>query len=118
MSRFLLLLYQAPTRDGELSPEDIQRIIAKYTAWRDGLVQRNKMRGGEKLTDDGGRLVRVQSGTVTVTDGPYSEVHEVLGGFFVIDALDYNDAVEIARTCPHLAEGQRIEVREVDAMNC
>lgn len=47
MSRFLLFLYQAPTRDGELSPEDIQRIIAKYTAWRDNLVQRNKMRGGE-----------------------------------------------------------------------
>lgn len=62
--------------------------------------------------------MRVESGTVTVTDGPYSEAHEVLGGFFVIDALDYNEAVEIARTCPHLAEGQRIEVREVDVLNC
>ena len=117
MSRFLLLLYQSPTRQGKLSPEDIQRIIAKYTAWRDGLVQRNKMRGGEKLTDDGGRHLGVQGGTVTVTDGPYSEAHEVLGGFFVIEAVDYNDAVDIARTCPHLAEGQRIEVREVDAIH-
>jgi hypothetical protein len=117
MSRFLLLLYQSPTKFGDLSPEDVQKIVAKYMAWREDLVQRNKLRGGEKLTDDGGRHLRVQRGNVSVTDGPYSEAHEVLGGFFVIEAADYREAVEIARTCPHLTEGQRVEVREVEPMS-
>jgi hypothetical protein len=51
-----------------------------------------------------------------VTDGPYSEAAEVLGGYFAIEAASYDEAVEIARTCPHLTGGQWIEVRQVDSI--
>ena len=54
MPNFLLLLHQTPTSFRNLSPEEIQNILGSYIAWRDGLVKRNKMRAGEKLTDDGG----------------------------------------------------------------
>jgi hypothetical protein len=74
------------------------------------------MRGGEKLTGDGGRRLRLQGGKVSVTDGPYSEAAEVLGGYFAIEAADYDEAVAIARTCPHLTGDQWIEVRQIDAM--
>lgn len=116
MSSFMLLLHQSPSKFRDLSPEEIQQIIARYKAWRDELVRQNKLRGGEKLTNDGGRRLRIQSGQVSVTDGPYSEAAEVLGGYFAIEAADYDEAVAIARTCPHLTDGQWIEVRQIDAM--
>ena len=55
MANFLLLLHQTPGRFRNLSPEEIQKILGSYIAWREALVKRNKMRAGEKLTDDGGR---------------------------------------------------------------
>ena len=82
----------------------------------DELVRQNKMRGGEKLTNDGGRRLRIQSGKVSVTDGPYSEAAEVLGGYFAIEAADYDEAVALAHTCPHLTGDQWIEVRQIDAV--
>jgi hypothetical protein len=116
MPSFMLLLHQSPSKFQNLSPQDIQQIIAKYKAWREELVKANKMRGGEKLANDGGRRLRIQGNQVSVTDGPYSEAAEVLGGYFTVDAKDYDEAVAIARTCPHLTGSQWIEVRQVDAM--
>jgi hypothetical protein len=114
MPNFLLLLHQRPTSFRNLSPEEIQKILGSYIAWREGLVKRNKMRAGEKLTDDGGRQLRTNGGKVSVTDGPYSETQEILGGFFMIEAADYAEAVAIAQTCPHLVDERWIEVRQVD----
>ena len=117
MPNYLLLLHQTPSKFRNLSPEKIQKILGSYIAWREGLVKRNKMRAGEKLTDDGGRRLRTRNGQVSVTDGPYSESQEVLGGFFMIEAANYDEAVEIARTCPHLVEDKWIEIRQVDAVH-
>ena len=116
MPSFMLLLHQSPSKFRDLSPEDIQQIISRYKAWREELVRQNKMRGGEKLTNDGGRRLRIQAGKVSVTDGPYSEAAEVLGGYFAIEAADYDEAVALARTCPHLTGDQWIEVRQIDSM--
>jgi hypothetical protein len=118
MPSYLLLLHQAPMRLGNLSPEEIQKIIGKYEAWRTEISKRNQLRGGEKLTDEGGRELRVRNEKVSVTDGPFSELQEVLGGFFMIEAANYDEAVEIARTCPHLSFGDgRIEVRQVENLH-
>ena len=116
MPSFMLLLHQSPAKFRDLSPEEMQHLIAKYRAWREELVRRDKMRGGEKLANDGGRQIRLSGGQVSVTDGPYSEAAEVLGGYFTIEAADYDEAVAIARTCPHLTGSQWIQVRQVDAM--
>jgi hypothetical protein len=116
MPDFLLLLHQSPAKFHDLSPEEIQKIITKYKAWREDLVGRNKIRGGQKLTDDVGRRLRIQGEKVSVTEGPFSESQEVLGGFFAVEAADYDEAVDIARTCPHLTGGQWIEVRQVDVL--
>ena len=97
MASFLLLLHQTPGRFRNLSPEEIQKILGSYIAWRQALVKQNKMRAGEKLTDDGGRHLRTQGGNVSVTDGPYSESQEILGGFFMIEAANYDEAVATYR---------------------
>ncbi len=109
MPKFLLLLQVSPNRFNDLSPEQIQKIIGSYIARREDLVRRNKMLGGEKLTNEGGKQLKNENGKVTVTDGPYSELQEVLGGFFMIQAADYAEAVEIAKTCPHILSGQPME---------
>ena len=117
MPSYMLLLHQSPSKFQDLAPEDIQQIIARYTAWRSELVRQNKLRSGEKLTNDGGRRLRIQGDQVSVTDGPYSEAAEVLGGYFTIEAANYDEAVAIARTCPHLAGTQWIEIRQVDVVH-
>lgn len=117
MPSFMLLLYQSPSKFQNVSPEDIQKVIAKYVAWREDLVRQNKLRGGEKLANEGGRRLRIQGDQVSVTDGPYSEATEVLGGYFTIEAANYDEAIAIARTCPHLAGNQRIEIRQIDAVH-
>ena len=74
------------------------------------------MKGGDKLTDEPGKLTRRQDGQVRVSDGPYSESKELLGGYYMIEAASYDTAVDHARDCPQLEYGGTIEVRQVDVM--
>ncbi len=114
MAKFMLLLHENPASLAETSPAEIQRIIQEYSAWREGLVAAGRLAGGEKLKDEGGKSLSLIEGRVRVVDGPYSEAKEVIGGYFAIEAGDYDEAVEISRGCPHLTYGSRIERREID----
>ena len=118
MPKFVLLLHENPSDFQAWSPEEMQACIERYRAWSDGLLAQGKMLGGKKLQEEGGRhLRRSKTGTaseVTVADGPYAEAKEVLGGLFEIEAADYEEAVALAGTCPHLDFGW-IEVREIDS---
>jgi hypothetical protein len=116
MSEFMLLLHESPSDFSDVSPEEIQRIIGEYTAWRDELEKKARLVQSHKLRDEGGRSLSLESGSVRVVDGPYSEAKEVVGGYFVIRASDYAEAVEISRGCPHLKFGGRIELREIEQL--
>jgi hypothetical protein len=116
MPEYALLLSQPENRLENLSPEEIQALISRYVAWRESLIKRNIFRGSQKLVDGTGRRLRTQNGKLLVTEGPFSESQEVLGGFFVIEAPSYEDAVEIAKTCPHVIDGHLIEIRQLDFM--
>jgi hypothetical protein len=110
----MLLLHEAPTTGPvpDLSPEDIQAVIARYKAWRQGLGARIQF--GEKLKEEGGRALRREgAGKVRVLDGPYTEAKEILGGFFLLEAGSYEEAVRLSESCPHLDFGW-IQVREVE----
>ena len=107
MPQFVLMLRDAGFPAG-ISPEEIQSIIERYGAWM------QKVRAtGQKLFDGEGRVIVKKDGGVAVTDGPYAESKEVLGGYMLIDAKDYDDAVRLCNDCPHLDFGS-IEIREVD----
>ncbi len=110
----MLLLHDSTTAMGDVSPDEIQAIIAEYVAWRDSIAGQGRLIGGEKLTDEPGRNLTANNGEIRVTDGPYAEAKEMLGGYFAIKAENYDDAVEISRSCPHLKYGGRIEVRKID----
>ena len=114
MAEYVLLLHEEPAAFADLSPAEIESVIAQYVKWREGLASEGRLAGGMKLKDEGGRWLSRENGKMRVVDGPFSEAKEVIGGLFVIKAADYAEAVEISRTCPHIEYGGRIELREVD----
>lgn len=115
MPKFMLLLYDDPSTFAEMSPGEMQQAIEKYIRWGTNLREAGVLLASDKLTDEAGKVMRGK-GQVRVTDGPYSETKEVLGGYYLIEAETYDRAVERARDCPHLEYGGTIEVRQVDTM--
>ena len=116
MPSYMLLLYDNPANWAKISPEDMQKAIEKFMAWGGKLRNQGVIVASAKLADDAGRVLRGRD-QVRVTDGPYSETKEVLGGYYLIKAANYNEAVELAQGCPGLHYGGTIEVRQVDPMS-
>lgn len=116
MSEYVLFLHEDPSGFAELTPSEIEAVIAEYVEWREKLAADGRLADGKKLKDEGGRWLSRENGSVRVVDGPFSEAKEVIGGFFSIFAADYAEAVEISSTCPHITYGGRVELREVDAI--
>jgi hypothetical protein len=119
MAQFMLLLHQVPNYTDDLPREQMQQIIRRYMAWSDGLRQKGKMVGGEKLTQSGGRQLRSSGGRLIASDGPYAEAKDVIGGYFVIEANDLAEAEAIARDCPHLllSPTNWAEIRPIEDMS-
>jgi hypothetical protein len=113
MPNYLLLLHADEGRFQGKSPEELQGIYMRYRKWREEIVAKGIYAGGNKLRDASGRVMKQSAGKVIVTDGPYAETREILGGYFMITADTYESAVEISRSCPHIDFGT-IEIREVE----
>jgi hypothetical protein len=113
MPQYFLFLHENPAAFADVSPEEMQAIIQKYSAWKSRMQTEGTLTRGEKLQDGTGRVLRKSAGEVSVTDGPYTESKEIIGGLFEITAENYDAALEAARDCPHLEYGT-IEIREVE----
>ena len=108
MPQFVVMLRDSGTFPSDISPEEIQAIIQKYGEWIQSMGGQ-----GQKLRDGEGRIVLREADRVTVTDGPYTESKEILGGYFLVEADSYDDVVSRCRTSPHLDFGS-IEIRQVE----
>jgi hypothetical protein len=115
MAKFMLLLHNTPGIWKNLSPEEMQQKVGRYQAWIDKIGGRRL--SSEKLGEEGGKLLHLQAGRLNITDGPYSEAKEVVGGYFVFRATDYEEAIELTRDCPFLEDGT-IVIRRTDPMGC
>jgi hypothetical protein len=104
MAYFMLLLYDDPSGWAKLSPEEMQKATERYMAW----TKKPFTRDSKRLAADVGKVMR---GPRT-TDGPYSETKEILGGYYTIEAADYEEALRLTADHPHLDYGT-IEVRQV-----
>jgi hypothetical protein len=109
MAQFMLLLYDDPTGWVKLSPEEMQKAVEKYFAW----AKKPFNKDSKRLAEDVGRVIRSESGKPRATDGPYSETKEILGGFYLIEAANYDEAVARSLDHPHLEYGGTIEVRQL-----
>ena len=116
MNQYLIILRDDQTAFHQMSPQQIQQVFAKYGAWRTRLQEAGRLAGGNKLEDGTGRVLSAgPSSEMRITDGPFAESKEVIGGYFMVNADTYEDAVELCRDCPHLEYGA-IEVRRVEKM--
>ncbi|HXB68332.1 MAG TPA: YciI family protein [Candidatus Acidoferrales bacterium] len=116
MESYILLLHDRGTPRPQLSPEEIQAIIAKYKAWGQRLRDAGRIAGASKLEDGTGRVMRGQGAQVRISDGPFTETKDVIGGFYILNAASYDEAVELCRDCPHLEYGSGIEIRRVQVV--
>jgi hypothetical protein len=108
MPQFMLLLHGDPKRFEKFSPDEMQRAIERYMAW----TKRPFVVDTKRLAPDPGRVIRNRQ----VTDGPYSESKEVLGGFYLINAAHYDEAVQLALEHPHLEYSGTLEIRQLHPM--
>jgi hypothetical protein len=109
MAAFMLIFRSdKPWQD---SPEQMQQHMQKWMAWFDGLTKSGVFKGQSAPLEPGGKVVR---GTrKTVSDGPYAEAKDLVGGYAIVEAKDLEGAVEIARGCPGLERDGVVEVRPV-----
>lgn len=105
-----LLIFRGGMDMPTASPDDIQESMMKWKVWMDHLASEGKLTGGHRLTDKGVVLTGEQK---KMTDGPYAEGKEIVGGYLAIKAQDFDSAVEIARGCPIFHYNGITEVREI-----
>ena len=119
MAKFMLILHETPGCYPSQSPEEMQRVLEKYNAWMEKFRSANRVVESNKLMEEGGKVVALEKGRVSVVDGPYSEAREVVGGYITIRAESYDEVVELTRDCPHVLMGHgRIEIRRTDPNGC
>ena len=95
------------------APEVIEQVMKAYTDYTQMLKDRGAYLGGEALQPNPtATTVRVQDGKSIVTDGPFVEAKEALGGFYLVEARDLDEALELAAACPGAQFGA-IEVRPI-----
>ena len=113
MATYLALL-RGSGAPSTLSPQELQKAIQKYMAWSDELRKAGRVIHAEKLRFGEGRVLRGTAGKMAVTDGPYVESKEIVGGFWLIEAGSYDEMLKILASHPHLEGPGSIEVREIE----
>ncbi len=114
--QYLLLICIDENRQAAMSPEEAAAMMAQYGGFYDEMEGRGVLEGGERLrpTTDA-TSVRVRDGEVLASDGPFAETKEQIGGYFLVDCRDLDEAIEVAAKIPG-AEFGTIEVRPIWAM--
>lgn len=109
-----MLLFHGTNWDKDLSPDQIQETMARWTDWFDGLMTDGRAKSGQPLQNEG-KLVSGKNGN-TIADGPFAESKEAIAGYFLLTVETMEEALEIAKGCPALEHGMTVEVRPVRAM--
>jgi len=114
MANYMYLFRRNETVVRSMSPEQMQQTMKKWMGWIDTLKENGHLKQvGERL-DGTGKVVRGK--TKAVTDGPYVEVKDTVGGFMLVEAEDINRAVELSKGCPILDIDGTVEVRPIVSM--
>ncbi|NCT93150.1 MAG: transcription initiation protein [Chitinophagaceae bacterium] len=104
-----MFLFRGGLDPQSASPEEMQQNMEKWFAWVNDLQSKGIYTAGEALMPTGKTLHKNQ----VVTDGPFVESKEIVGGFFIVKAENLDAALEIAKGCPDLPLGGSVEVRDV-----
>ena len=111
--RYMLLIYTDETADQASSKEDFDQMMKEYNAFGEWLAEAGIGQLGDALQSTAtATTVRVRNGETLSTDGPFAETKEQLGGFYIVDAKDLDQAIEAASRIPGAKHGC-VEVRPI-----
>ena len=111
--KYLLMLYHDEIAGSEVGQEGIQDMMKRFNAWSDAMTEAGVHNTFSPLhPTSAAKTVRVPNGKKIVTHGPFAETKEQLAGFYLIDARDLNDAIQVASQIPPARVGS-VEVRPV-----
>jgi hypothetical protein len=111
--RYMLLIYGDERAWANASPEDQKAGFDAYDAYTKWLAEKGWMQGGDPLTStDQATTVRVQGTETVTTDGPFAETKEQLGGYYILECENLDQAIEAAVRCPGARNGS-MEVRPI-----
>lgn len=104
-----MMLFRSEENTVHPAPEEMQAQIDLWQDWIGGIAAQGKFVGTNALGIEG----KVVGPNNVVTDGPYIEMKEMVGGYIIVKADDIDDAVRLSEGCPTLSAGGKVEVRDV-----
>ena len=108
MSEFLYI-YRGPQRPND--PQEAQQIMQKWMTLLEGLAKQGKIKDRGQPLEPEGKVVNGKQ--KAITDGPYAEAKDLVGGFSLIEARDLDEAAELSKGCPILERGGSVEIRPI-----
>jgi hypothetical protein len=110
---YAMLIYQDEAAAKAASEAEMEESVALFEVFQDKMAEAGYVQGGQRLRHtDTATSVRVRDGKTLVTDGPYAETKEQLGGFYLMECADLDQAIEVAAQIPTAVSGV-VEVRPV-----
>ena len=110
MPKFMFVYRGGGGHPQDMSPEQMQQVMQAWMSWiQDGVQAGWMVDGGDALTPEG----KVVQPDGTVTDGPFTESKELVGGYSMVQASDLNEATKLTKGCPIFAAGGFVEVRQL-----
>ena len=98
---YLLLIYTNEAEMAAKNPADLQSITAEYMEFTKGIIQGGQFKAGDRLKPtSAASTVRVRNGKLAMTDGPFAETREQLGGYYLIEAKNLDEAITVAARIP------------------
>jgi len=110
MKDFMMLFHSEPSPDMNPTPEQIQAEVKLWQDWMGGIGAQGKLKNPGDALGFQGKTMHPDG---TITDGPYAEVKEIVGGYIVVSSETIEEAVQLSEGCPVLANGGRVEVRDI-----
>lgn len=106
----MMLFHSEPNPDLNPTPEQIQEEVKAWHDWIGGIGAQGKLKNpGEAL----GFIGKTMHADGSITDGPYAELKEILGGYIVVSAENVEEAIALGKGCPVLKDGGKVEVRDI-----
>jgi len=112
--RYLMLIYGDETEEAKRPEAEMPAHMARWLGYTEELEKSGKMLGGDALMPTAtATTVRLGEGGTITSDGPFAETKEQLGGFYMVEAEDLDEAIQWAAKMPNLPEGGSVEVRPI-----
>lgn len=114
MKEFLMIFRNEFKPDFKPTAEQIQASIKQWQDWIGGIAAQGKFVGTNRLSSADAKVMKPNN---VITDGPYAELKEIVGGYLIVNAENVDQALKLAEGCPIFGSGGNVEVREVISMS-